>query len=199
MKKTVWDFFAPIYEASMKSQKNIYDYLYQNISRAAEGKTVLELATGPGMIAKHIASAAKSVVATDFAPNMIETAKKGCVPQNVTFEVADATSLPYSDKSFDLVVIANALHIIPEPQKALAQIKRVLKDDGLLIAPNFIFRKSGKHNLWQKILDLIGIKFEHEWTAEEYLDFLRQNGLKIGKSQIIKGRIDLLYLECAFE
>ncbi|MBQ7620344.1 MAG: class I SAM-dependent methyltransferase, partial [Treponema sp.] len=138
MKKTVWDFFAPIYEASMKSQKNIYDYLYQNISRAAEGKTVLELATGPGMIAKHIASAAKTVVATDFAPNMIETAKKGCVPQNVTFEVADATSLPYADKAFDLVVIANALHIIPDPQKALAQIKRVLKDGGLLIAPNFI-------------------------------------------------------------
>lgn len=130
MKKTVWDFFAPIYETTMKSQKNIYDYLYQNISRAAEGKTVLELATGPGMIAKHIASAAKSVVATDFAPNMIETAKKGDVPQNVTFEVADATSLPYADKSFDLVVIANALHIIPDPQKALAQIKRVLKDGG---------------------------------------------------------------------
>ena len=198
MKKTVWDFFAPIYEASMKSQKNIYDYLYQNISRAAEGKTVLELATGPGMIAKHIASAAKTVVATDFAPNMIETAKKCEVPQNVTFEVADATSLPYADKAFDLVVIANALHIIPEPQKALAQIKRVLKDGGLLIAPNFIFRKSGAKNLWQKILALVVIKFEHEWTAEEYLDFLRQNSLKIGKSQIIKGRINLLYVECAF-
>ena len=198
MKKTVWDFFAPIYEASMKSQKNIYDYLYQNISRAAEEKTVLELATGPGMIAKHIASAAKNVVATDFAPNMIETAKKGCVPQNVTFEVADATSLPYADKAFDLVVIANALHIIPEPQKVLAQIKRVLKDDGLLIAPNFIFRKSGAKNLWQKILALAGIKFAHEWTPEEYLAFLRENSLKIGKSQIIKGRIDLLYVECAF-
>jgi len=198
MKKTVWDFFAPIYEASMKSQKNIYDYLYQNISRAAEGKAVLELATGPGMIAKHIASAAKNVVATDFSPNMIETAKKDCVPQNVTFEVADATSLPYADKAFDLVVIANALHIIPEPQKALAQIKRVLKDDGLLIAPNFILRKSGAKNLWQKILALVGIKFAHEWTAEEYLAFLRENGLKIGKSQIIKGRIDLLYVECTF-
>ncbi len=189
----------PIYEASMKSQKNIYDYLYQNISSAAEGKTVLELATGPGMIAKHIASAAKNVVATDFAPKMIETAKKGEVPQNVSFEVADATSLPYADKTFDLVVIANALHIIPEPQKALAQIKRVLKDDGLLIAPNFIFRKSGAKNLWQKILALVGIKFEHEWTAEEYLDFLRQNGLRVAKSQVVKGRIDLLYVECAFE
>lgn len=113
-------------------------------------------------------------------------------------KVADATSLPYADKAFDLVVIANALHIIPEPQKALAQIKRVLKDDGLLIAPNFIFRKSGAKNLWQKILALVGIKFAHEWTAEEYLAFLRENGLKIGKSQIIKGRIDLLYVECAF-
>lgn len=199
MKKTVWDFFAPIYEASMKSQKNIYDYLYQNISRTAEGKTVLELATGPGMIAKHIACAAKSVVATDFSPNMIEMAKKGEVPQNVTFEVVDATSLPYADKSFDLVVIANALHIIPEPQKALAQIKRVLKDGGLLIAPNFIFRKSGAKNLWQKILALVGIKFAHEWTAEEYLAFLRENGLRVAKSQVVKGRIDLLYVECAFE
>ena len=65
-------------------------------------------------------------------------------------------------------------------------------------APNFIFRKSGKHNLWQKILDLVGIKFEHEWTAEEYLDFLRQNGLRVAKSQVVKGRIDLLYVECAF-
>lgn len=196
---SVWDFFAPVYEAAMKSQKSIYETLYQNIGEAVEGKKVLELATGPGMIAKHIASSAKSVVATDFSPKMIEEAKKGVVPQNVTFEVADATSLPYADKSFDLAVIANALHIIPDPQKALAQIKRVLKDDGLLIAPNFIFRKSGKHNLWQKILDLVGIKFEHEWTAEEYLAFLRENGLKIGKSQIIKGRIDLLYVECAFE
>ena len=80
----------------------------------------------------------------------------------------------------------------------MAQIKRVLKDDGLLIAPNFILRKSSAKNLWQKILALAGIKFAHEWTAEEYLAFLRENGLKIGTSQIIKGRIDLLYVECAF-
>ena len=88
---------------------------------------MLELATGPGMIAKHIASSAKSVTATDFAPKMIETAKKGSVPDNVSFEVADATNLRYQNDSFDLVVIANALHIIPEPEKALAEIDRVLK------------------------------------------------------------------------
>lgn len=136
MKEGVWNFFAPIYERAMKSQKSIYDYIYKEISAAASAKNVLELATGPGMIAKHIASSAKSVTATDFAPKMIEAAKKGSVPDNVSFEVADATNLRYQNDSFDLVVIANALHIIPEPEKALAEIDRVLKANGTLIAPN---------------------------------------------------------------
>ncbi len=196
MKKSVWDIFAPIYERVMKSQQNIYNYLYDHISEAVKGKIVLELATGPGMIAKHIASSAKSVVATDFAPKMIETAQKGIVPQNVTFKVADAENLIFAENSFDVVIIANALHIIPNPIKVLNEIDRVLKEDGILIAPNFIVRDSGKSNLWQKIIALAGIKFNHEWTADEYKSFLEENGWKVSKSEIVKGRIDLLYTEC---
>lgn len=196
MKEGVWNFFAPIYERAMKSQKSIYDYIYKEISAAASAKDVLELATGPGMIAKHIASSAKSVTATDFAPKMIEAAKKGSVPDNVSFEVADATNLRYQNDSFDLVVIANALHIIPEPEKALAEIDRVLKANGTLIAPNFIEREKGKKNLWQKILSLVGIKFAHEWTKEEYKTFLSDHGWQVTKSHVCKGRIDLLYAEC---
>ena len=192
MKEGVWNFFAPIYERAMKSQKSIYDYIYKEISAAASAKNVLELATGPGMIAKHIAPSAKSVTATDFAPKMIEAAKKG----NVSFEVADATNLRYQNDSFDLVVIANALHIIPEPEKALAEIDRVLKANGTLIAPNFIEREKGKKNLWQKILSLVGIKFAHEWTKEEYKTFLSDHGWQVTKSHVCKGRIDLLYAEC---
>lgn len=196
MKEGVWNFFAPIYERAMKSQKSIYDYIYKEISAAASAKNVLELATGPGMIAKHIAPSAKSVTATDFAPKMIEAAKKGSVPDNVSFEVADATNLRYQNDSFDLVLIANALHIIPEPEKALAEIDRVLKANGTLIAPNFIEREKGKKNLWQKILSLVGIKFAHEWTKEEYKTFLSDHGWQVTKSHVCKGRIDLLYAEC---
>ena len=106
MRNNVWNIFAPIYESTMKSQQNIYDYMYNQISQAVVGKKVLELATGPGMIAKHIANSAESVIATDFAEKMIETAKKGDVPANVIFEVADATNLPYESNSFDVVIIA---------------------------------------------------------------------------------------------
>jgi len=192
----IWNVFAPVYEFSMRSQKNIYDYLYMRIAVVAKGKDVLELATGPGMIARHIAPAAKSVVATDFAPKMIETALKANNPKNLDFEVADATSLRFEDNSFDVVVIANALHIIPNPEKALAEIRRVLKDDGILIAPNFFFREGGKKNLWQKFLSLVGIRFAHEWTDKEFKAFLESNGWTIKMDHIIKGRIDLIYVEC---
>ena len=60
---------------------------------------------------------------------MIETALKAKNPDNLSFEVADATSLRFADNSFDIVVIANALHIIPNPEKALEEIRRVLKDE----------------------------------------------------------------------
>ncbi|MBO6219009.1 MAG: class I SAM-dependent methyltransferase [Treponema sp.] len=198
MKKSVWDIFAPIYERAMKSQKHIYDFMYAEISSAVKGKSVLELATGPGMIARHIAPSASSVIATDFSPKMIETAQKKTAAENVTFEVADATDLRFSDKSFDAVIIANALHVMPNPEKALAEIKRVLKDDGILIAPNFIVREHSKKNAWQKLLSLVGVRFNHDWTAEEYKAFLLENGWRAMKSQIVSGRIDLLYAECAF-
>ena len=196
MSKNIWDIFAPVYELAMRSQKNIYDYMYVRIGEVAKGKDVLELATGPGMIARHIAPLANHVVAIDFAPKMIETARKAKNPENVRFEVSDATSLRFEDKSFDAVVIANALHIIPNPEKALAEIRRVLKDDGVLIAPNFIFKAGGKRNLWQRILSLVGVRFAHEWTEDEYKSFLKANGWTIEMSYVLKGRIDLAYVEC---
>ncbi len=67
MKKTIWDTFAPIYERAMKSQKNIYDFLYRQISIASFDKTVLELATGPGMIARHIAHSAFAMGRCSFS------------------------------------------------------------------------------------------------------------------------------------
>ena len=196
MSKNIWNVFAPVYEFAMRSQKNIYDCMYERIGVVAKGKDVLELATGPGMIARHIAPLANHVVATDFAPKMIETARKAKNPENVCFEVADATSLRFMDKSFDVVVIANALHIIPNPEKALAEIRRVLRDDGVLIAPNFIFKAGGKRNLWQRILSLVGVRFAHEWTEDEYKSFLKANGWTIEMSYVLKGRIDLAYVEC---
>ena len=115
MKKKIWDLYAPIYKQAMKADRRIYDYMYKRIPGKIRDKEVLEIATGPGLLAKHVAPAAKSMIATDYSDGMIEQARKGNCPANLRFEVADAMALPYENNSFDAVLIANALHIVPDP------------------------------------------------------------------------------------
>lgn len=200
MDKKLWDIYAPVYEAAMSasySDRLMYKYLYKRIAKEVKGLDVLEIATGPGMLAKHAALTAKSVTATDYSEGMIETAKKGGHAPNLTFEVADAASLPYAGNSFDAVIIANALHLLPEPEKALAEIDRVLKPNGLLIAPNFVEHKGGAlSRLWSGALELAGIRFAHQWTAGEYREFLEQNGWRVKTFRLLPSRIPLAYTEC---
>ena len=56
---------------------------------------------------------------------MIEAAKKKKAAGNVRFSIEDAAALSFEDSSFDTVIISNALHIIPDPAKALSNISRV--------------------------------------------------------------------------
>ncbi len=197
MTKKIWDLYAPIYKRAMKADRKIYDFMYERIPEMVKDKEVLEIAAGPGLLAKHIAPATKRTVATDYSAGMIAEAKKGGTPENLCFEVADAMSLPYADDSFDAVLIANALHIVPDPSKVLSEIDRILRPGGLLIAPNFVEHKGTfVSRLWSGILRIAGIRFEHQWSAQEYLDFLEENGWKVVFSKEITARIALMYAEC---
>ena len=135
--KNFWDKNAGRYDRFMRKDRAAYDEMYELIRPVVRHKTVLELATGTGLIAKHIVNAAAHIEATDASAEMIAEAKRDNRSAKLHFSVQDMFCLPYADKSFDVVIVSNALHIVPQPEKALAEIHRVLKDDGVLIAPTF--------------------------------------------------------------
>ena len=195
--KNFWDRNAGWYDRFMRKDRAAYDEMYELIRPIVQHKTVLELATGTGLIAKHIVNAAAHIEATDASPEMILEAKQDNRSAKLHFSVQDMFCLPYADKSFDVVIVSNALHIVPQPEKALAEIRRVLKDDGVLIAATFTHAENSIFgNVRAFFMKLAGFPLHSRWTGEEYLRFLRQNGWTVRKSAVLKASFPLTYAEC---
>ena len=195
--KNFWDKNAGRYDRFMRKDRAAYDEMYELIRPEVKAKTVLELATGTGLIAKHIVNAAAHIEATDASPEMIAEAKRDTRSAKLHFSVQNMFRLPYVEESFDVVIVSNALHIVPQPEKALIEIQRVLKEDGVLIAPTFTHAGnsfSGKVKAF--FMKLAGFPLHSKWTSEEYLRFLRQNGWSVRKSAVLKASFPLTYTEC---
>ena len=195
--KNFWDRNAGRYDRFMRKDQAAYEEMYASIRPVVKAKTVLELATGTGLIAKNIVNAAAHIEATDASAEMIAEAKRSNCSAKLHFSVQDMFRLPYADQSFDVVIVSNALHIVPQPEKALQEIKRVLKEDGVLIAPTFTHAGnsfSGKVRAF--FMRMTGFPLRSKWTSEEYLRFLRQNGWAVRKSAVLKASFPLTYAEC---
>ncbi len=195
--KNFWDKNAGRYDRFMRKDRAAYEEMYALIWPVVKAKTVLELATGTGLIAKSIVNAAAHIEATDASVEMIAEAKRDNQSAKLHFSVQDMFCLPYADKSFDVVIVSNALHIVPQPEKALAEIHRVLRDDGVLIAPTFTHAENSFFgNSKAFLLKLAGFPLHSKWTSEEYLRFLQQNGWAVRKSVVLKASFPLTYAEC---
>ena len=195
--KNFWDKNDDRYDRFMRKDRAAYEKMYALIQPVVKAKTVLELATGTGLIAKHIVNAAAHIEATDASPEMIAEAKRDNQSAKLHFSVQDMFCLPYADKSFDVVIVSNALHIVPQPEKAFAEIHRVLKEDGVLIAPTFTHAgNSFSGRVRAFFMKLAGFPLHSKWTSEEYLHFLRQNGWTVRKSVVLKASFPLTYTEC---
>ena len=103
--KNFWDKNAGRYDRFMRKDRAAYDEMYELIRPEVKAKTVLELATGTGLIAKNIVNAAAHIEATDASPEMIAEAKRDNRSAKLHFSVQDMFRLPYVEESFDVVIV----------------------------------------------------------------------------------------------
>lgn len=100
------------------------------------GSRVLELGCGLGNDGLELLRAGLEVTATDIAPGHLAEAQR--LHREAGYESAcahllvDAENLPFADGSFDGVLVVAALHHLPDPRRALAEARRVLRPGGLL-------------------------------------------------------------------
>lgn len=147
--------------------------------RRARGD-VLEVAIGTGL---NLASYAPDVRLTgiDLSPEMLTIARKRAADlgRDVDLREGDAHNLPFDDESFDSVVCTYSLCNIPDIDRAVAEMHRVLKPGGSLILVDHI-RSEAKPVLWiQKLIELISVRVEGDYMTRRPFDQVSAHGFEI--------------------
>ncbi len=90
-----------------------------------KGTRTLDVCTGPGMLAEAALARGAEAVGLDFSGEVLEIAKRN-VP-DAELHQGDAQALPFEDDSFDAVVCGFGVVHLPDPEKALREMRRVLR------------------------------------------------------------------------
>lgn len=93
-------------------------------------RRVLEVGCGPGEAAERIASNGVEVEALDISERMVELARE----RGVNARVGDVQELPFEDESFDAALAGWMLYHVPDVERGIAELARVLKQGGRLVA-----------------------------------------------------------------
>lgn len=97
-----------------------------------DGRDVLEVACGPGRALGFLSTRAKSVTGGDYTRALVEAANRHYLGRVPVMEL-DAQELPFSEGSFDMVILFEAIYYLPEAPRFVKEAWRVLRAGGILL------------------------------------------------------------------
>ena len=197
--RAYWDRHSRNYARSMlllgKPLPRVLQLTEASVSGAGD---VLEVAAGTGLFTERVAPRVRRLVATDYSANMVEVLTQRIRDRglaNVECRQADIYKLEFLPGSFDLVIAANVLHLVPDLSAALAALQRVLKSPGKLIVPTFCHNETIVSRTLSRALALTGFPGQRRFTAPSLRSALESAGLQITRSEIVPGVIPIAYVE----
>jgi ubiquinone/menaquinone biosynthesis C-methylase UbiE len=186
---------AELYRKSRThSDQATLNHLVELISPNHEDKA-LDVGCGGGHMVTAIARETGETIASDITPEMlVQTGKlageKGL--KNLTLCLADANSLPFKDDTFDVVTCRIVLHHVYYADRAVSEMKRVLKKRGTLFIQDILgiddIQARSYMDRIEKLRDPSHIK---NYNKTEWKDFLSRTGLEVAHSEAVSGVYDL--------
>jgi phosphatidylethanolamine/phosphatidyl-N-methylethanolamine N-methyltransferase len=196
-----WERHALNYDASLRVLSRPLPRMLELTMQAVRGAdNVLEVAAGTGLVTTAIAANVGRLTATDYTSAMVNvlrerTSKLGL--GNVTCEQADIYALPYEPESFDVVVAANVLHLVPDLAGALASLGRMVRPGGKLVLPTFCHDQTLLSSLVSRVLALTGFPGHRRFTGSALVSALEKHGIQVQRHEVIGGLIPVCYVEGA--
>ncbi|MDR0301712.1 MAG: methyltransferase domain-containing protein [Treponema sp.] len=172
---TFWDFCAPFYDIVERRNAIAYNDMIKTVRDVIPaGASVLEIAAGTGSVTLGIADKVKNVFCTDVSEQMLSVARKKAAKRgvkNVVFGNENIFGINKPDGAFDAVIAGQVLHLLDEPEKAAAELRRVTS--GMVILP-LAFTKGlkGRAQFMLSIFKLFGFAPKRELSLSEYATFL---------------------------
>jgi ABC-2 type transport system ATP-binding protein len=132
-----WSSISSQYDDVVDAQlgKNVRRILREKLSNEYDLGNAVEMGCGSGYFTATLARAAKSLVATDIAPEMIDVARRVVDGSNIRYQVEDCQKTSFANDSFDTAFVALVLQFT-DADTAIAEMHRILKPGGTLLIAN---------------------------------------------------------------
>lgn len=110
--------------------------LFIDFAGLANGEKILDVGCGTGSLTFALAKIAGlgEITAIDYSPTFVEATNRSNTDPRVKILQADACALPFEDASFDRALALLVLHFVPEADKAVAEMRRVVRPGGVVAA-----------------------------------------------------------------
>ena len=140
-----------------------------------DGMKLLELGCGTGDMWKSrddVIAKCSKLILSDFSEGMVQQTKENLIAyENIEYMVADVQEIPFDSNSFDIVIANMMLYHVPDLQKGLNEIRRVLKQGGRFYCATY-----GEHGIVEYMSQLLSV-----YGVEDHVNknFTLQNGKRI--------------------
>jgi 2-polyprenyl-6-hydroxyphenyl methylase/3-demethylubiquinone-9 3-methyltransferase len=107
------------------------------ISQIGKNKTVLDIGCGAGILTNALAKEGHKTYGIDLSEKSLQVAQKYDETKSVSYQTANAYSLPFPDQTFDVVCAMDVLEHVENPAQLIAEASRVLRPGGLFFFHTF--------------------------------------------------------------